>query len=268
MAKRTNLDEQLYLRLLMYGQAGSTKTRTAATAALDPRTSPVLWFDSGGNPISIRDYPQKPDIIKITKLEDYNPFYNWLRDGQKETDPIVKAFDLRPPYKTVVIDGITSTQRKSFAVVTGNQNIGPGSFPQQVEIQHFNKVLAQMVNFGELFFYELPIHVIMTALEAEKTVETTGSILYRPLLWGQSAGEIPGQALAVARMLHIERADARTKLAMQGLPEKPVSVAVFRAGPNHVAKDQYGGLPDVMPNPTVTKMLDRIFGGAGAPTQE
>jgi hypothetical protein len=102
------------------------------------------------------------------------------------------------------------------------------------------------------------MHVIMTALESEKQDETTGGFRYGPLLWGQSAGELPGQALAVARMMHIARVDNLTKQKLKDVVEKVDSVAVFRPGTNYVAKSQYGEQLDVMPNPSMTKILDAI----------
>lgn len=261
MSKRVDLNqEQKYLKMLLYGVAGSTKTRTAATACLDPRTWPVLWLDQGGNPVSIRAYEKLPDIIRVTKLADFNPIYTWLAAGQPPNDPIVKALDLQTetPYKTIVIDGLTGVQRLSFAVVLETSNAGPSDIPPSMEYKHHGKVLGQMQNFGYTFFYKLDMHVIMTALESEKQDDRVGGFRYGPLIWGQSAGELPGQAQAVARMMHIEKVDNKLKMALRDVPEKVDSVAVFLPGPNYVAKDQYGGLPSVMYNPSVSKILDCI----------
>lgn len=259
MAKIVNLaDDAIFLKILLYGQAGSTKTRTSGTACFDARTAPVLWLDNGGNPVSIRRYETLPDFIGITKLADYNPIYEWLIAGQPKDHILVKEFNLHPPYKTLVIDGVTGTQRLSFGVVLGATNQGPSDIPPGMEFKHHGQVLRQMTVFGESFFYKLNMHVIMTALESEKQDDRVGGFRYGPLLWGQSAGELPGQATAVARMMHVERVDAKTKIAIRDVPEKVDSVAIFRPGPNYVAKDQYGGLPDIMYNPTVTKMLDAI----------
>jgi hypothetical protein len=262
MAKPVNLDEEAkYLRLLLYGQAGSTKTRTAATAALDERTAPVLWLDQGGNPISMRSYAARPDVVRISKLADFNPIYNWLAAGQKDRSiPDTFGFEFKEPYKTVVVDGLTGTQRLSMGVVLGSSNIGPADFPPGMEFKHHGQVLQQMTKFGEAFFYNLPMNVIMTALEHEKQDDRTGGFRYGPLIWGQAAGELPGQALAVARMMHIERVDNKVKQALRDIPEEVTSVAIFRAGPNYAAKDQYGALPGIMYNPSVTKMLDCIYG--------
>jgi hypothetical protein len=261
MAKHVDLNvEAGLLKMLLYGVAGSTKTRTAATACLDERTAPVLWLDQGGNPVSIRGFAKLPDIIRVSKLADFNPIYAWLAAGQPPKDPIVEALGLQTdkPYKTVVVDGLTGVQRMSFAVVLGSTNQGPSDIPPAMEFSHHGKVLGQMQNFGYSFFYKLPMHVIMTALEQEKQDDKVGGFRYGPLIWGQSAGELPGQAQAVARMLHIERVDNKVKQALREVPEKVDSVAVFTPGPNYVAKDQYGGLPAMMYNPSVTKILDCI----------
>jgi hypothetical protein len=259
MAKKIDLSaEALYLKILLYGQAGSTKTRTAGTACLDERTAPVLWLDQGGNPVSLRGYDVLPDFIGITKLSDYNPIYAWLKVGQPKESPLVKEFDLKPPYKTVVVDGLTGTQRLSFATVLGTSNIGPAEIPPGMEFKHHGQVLRQMTQFGNAFFYDLDMHVIMTALEQEKMDDRVGGFRYGPLIWGQSAQELPGQALAVARMLQVERVDNKTKQVLRDVPEEVVSIAVFKQGPNYSAKDQYGGLPTIMYNPTVTKILDAI----------
>jgi hypothetical protein len=259
MARRSNIFEgDNRLKLLLYGQAGSTKTRTSATAAMDPRTSPALMLEQAGNPISLRDFKTLPDIIHISQLEDYNPFYEWLAAGQPIEHPVVKAFDLHPPYKSLIIDGITEVQRYSFQIVTGSRNVGPGSFPASTEIQHFNKVLGQMVNFARLFF-SLPMHVIMTSLEKEDKDETTGLISYKPLLWGQSSGEVCGYAFVVARLVHRAKLEKGVLKAMEdSITDETVSVALFRPSGKYVAKDQMGmGVP-FMADPTITKMLDLI----------
>jgi hypothetical protein len=264
MARRVDTqEERKYLKLLLYGPAGSTKTRTCATACDDPRTAPVLWLDQGGNPTSISTFKNQPDVIRITKLEDFNPIYAWLAMGQPSDHAVPKAFDLqtKEPYKTVVVDGLTGVQRLSMDVVLGTTAAGPSDFSPAMEFKHHGRILGQMIRFGVHFFYGLEMHVIMTCLESEKQDDATGSFRYGPLIWGQSAGELPGQALAVARMMHIARVDNATKQKLKDVVEKVESVAVFRPGPNYVAKDQYGGIPDIMYNPSVTKILDAIEAG-------
>lgn len=262
--KRVKPETAQHLKLLFYGMPGSTKTRTAGSAALDERTSPVLFLDIGGNPLSIRDYKPGPDIIEIEALKDLNPIYDWLLKGQPENAPIVRELELRPPYKTVVVDGVTDLQRFSFATVVGNTKAGPGDLQSQTQIQHFNAVLAQMTTMARLF-YKLPMHVIVTALEREHIDQTTSTASYRPLLLGQSATEVSGYAYVVARMMHIARVGSKIKResSIAELAADTVSVALFKPTATYTAKDQYGALGASMVDPSITKMLDLIY-----PTKE
>jgi len=268
--KRTNVDDYQYLKLLLYGEPGSGKTRASASAALDERTSPVLMLDSGGNPISIRSYAKKPDIVTCDELADFNQPYEWLAAGQPTNHVFCTTYKLNPPYKTVIIDGVTEVQRMSFRLVTNNQRTGPGTLPSTAELQHFNRVLGQMVAFARLYF-ALPMHVIVTSLERSDKDEVTGAMMLKPLLWGQSSSEVAGYAFAVGRMVHRARLDGRIKqdaeayrklgIVEDSIDESTTSVALWTPTGKYVAKDQYGALGPYMTDPTITKIFDRIYGG-------
>lgn len=258
--KRVDPTENPYLRILFYGVPGSTKTRTSLSAALDDRTFPCLVLEAGGNPLSIRDYERKPDIIRMEDLADYNIPFDWLYRGQPENDPFCIENELRPPYKCLVIDSITEVQRLSFEAQKGR--VLPGSFPEKNTRQHFYNTLGQMVNFAKLF-YSLPMHVVMTALESRDKNEATGTINYSPLLWGQSSTEVGGYAYVVSRLVHRASMN-RVQLEVLEDPsqlkegEEVNSVALFLPSGTYIAKDQYGVLGDWMVNPTMTKILDAI----------
>jgi hypothetical protein len=251
-----------HLRLMFYGQPGSTKTRTAGTAALDERTAPVLWLDSAGNPVSLIGYKRQPDVYVLEKPADLSIVYDWLYKGQPAKHPMVDQFGVTPGYKTVVVDGITDLQRQFFALVAGNANKLPGQPLESTQIQHFNTVLASMVNFAK-YFYSLPMHVIMTALEREDEDKTIGQMSYKPLLWGQSAGEVPGFAYAVGRFMHVSRLESKVKQALaKELAEESISVVLWRPSSRYVAKDQYGTLGTYMVDPSVPKIMDAIYGSS------
>lgn len=264
---KTEIDD--HLKLLLYGRAGSTKTRTAASAALDNRTWPCLMLEASGNPISIREYERKPDILTVEQLSDINGPYEFLSEGMPKDHFLVKEFGLRTDYKTLIFDGVSVLQRFSFRLVTGTA-LSPGSIPKRVEIKHFNQVLAQMTMFAELY-YDLPMHVIMTSLEAEKTDQQTGAIYYRPLLWGQSADEVPGYALMVMRLLHEKKVSARQMDSdvatavgevIRNAEAETYAVGLISPDPKYDAKDQYGTGLTFFRDPTVTKIMDAIEGGA------
>jgi hypothetical protein len=262
MAKRTDPRDTPYLRALFYGIPGSTKTRTAGTACLDPRSAPVLWLDAAGNPISIRTFEPAPHIIKIEELKDLNDPYTWIKMGQPKDHPFCKQFNLTPPYKTLVVDQLSDVQRISYELVTGNQGGGPGDIPKPHELRHFLAILGQMVKFVKLYF-DLPIHVIMTALEKSERDDITGMTRSAPLLWGQSDTEVPGYAYLVARLVHRAAASPAVLKVVEdsagGDAGKITSVALFLPSGKYVAKDQYGALGPYMSDPTITKMLDLIW---------
>lgn len=263
--RRVDSAENPYLRVLLYGKPGSTKTRTAYTAALDDRTFPALALNAAGNPLSTRDYDRKPDILTMDTLADFNAPYNWLAAGQPKDAPFCKEFNLNPPYKCVIVDGVTEVQRMSFDAQRGY--VDPGSFPSKVSRDHFYNTLGQMVNFARLYF-SLPLHVVMTSLEKESSDQVTGAITYSPLLWGQSDTEVGGYSYVVARLIHRAVLEPKTAVVLEDvLKDSTVSIALFRPSGKYVAKDQYGTLGDYMIDPTIPKMLDLIFGGTNPPKQ-
>jgi hypothetical protein len=266
MARLFKWDEDLYLKLLLYGLPGSTKTRTSYTAEWDERTAPALVWECGGNPESFRSEKIRPKVVHVDELKEFNAVYEWLSSGQPKTTSFVEKYGLTPPYKTVIFDGITEVQRYSMDVVTGNIKHEPGSIQAGMDRQKFGQVLAQMTMWAKLFL-GLPMHVIITAQEREQKDEQLGSITYSPLVWGQSSTEICGYALAVGRLMHRARLSSGAlpgsdKLAIAEDPTagKSTAVAFFQPSGKYVAKDQYGVLGPFMTDPSIPKMLDLIYG--------
>jgi hypothetical protein len=265
------------LRVLFYGIPGSTKTRTACTACDDPRTAPVLLLEMAANIISIRDYKNQPDVIHIDSMEDFNGIYTWLKAGQPADSEFCKSMDLRPPYRTLIIDQLTDLQRMVANKATGNLSTfeKAGVMPEAAQIQHFGQILNYMVKFT-ILFYGLPMHVIVNCQERQDKDETTGGIMAMPFLWGQSSTEVGSYAFLVSRLVHrnVVSNIATMKLAIGEMPESATSVALLRPSGKYVAKDQYGmrnpkgELLSFMVDPSIPKMLDLIYGPGQGPTGE
>jgi hypothetical protein len=230
------------------------------TAALDPRTSPCLLLNAGGNPLSIRDYDPQPTIIEMEELLDFNAPYDWLRKGQPVNHPFVKQFNLTPPYRSVVIDQFTQVQRLMFAKVMGYDDTaryGPGTIIPKREWDHYNKVLYSMINMAMLYT-SLPLHVILIAQESNKTPDEG---IVGTALEGQSAIEVPSYVYVLGRLVHRGRMKTGVVARMEeAAGTEIVSVCFFASAGGYDAKDQYGMLGDYMINPTITKMLDLIYG--------
>lgn len=246
-----------FLRIMFVGRSGSTKTRTAYSACLDPRMGRVLGLDMRGQPRSIRNYDPQPDFIGIESLPDLSRVYAWLKGGQKPTDSLVRELELKPPYQTLVADGWSEAQRLVVVSASGNANTQVGDKPKAVEIQHYGTIFAQTTAILE-GFYSLPMHVIGTMLENEVNDETRGAS-YRLQLVGQSKDQAASYPEIVGRLVHIEKVPNQIKAALKAdLTDETVSVCYFKPSSRYEAKDQTGALGDVMIDPTITKMLDLI----------
>jgi hypothetical protein len=261
MAKRYNptQDECPKLKLLIYGQPGSTKTRTAATAAFEPeRLGKVLMLEAFGNPISIRDYPVKPDIITIETMSDFNDPYEWLNNGQNPDADYAKEFGLIPPYDTLIIDGLTEVQRYVIRKVSGTDYTAPGNLTTALGRQGFGQLLGTMLNWA-VHFVKLDMNIIMTSLEASQQSADTGIMHRHPLIWGQTGNEIAGYMYMVVRVTN-ELVGERLLISEKNDPvtSDTNSVAFFKETPQYYAKDQYGIAVDHLTNPTIGKILDLI----------
>lgn len=253
--KRTT-PNSTYLRILLEGRAGSTKTRTAYTATLDPRTQPVLAIDAGGQPRSIADYRPEPTIISVESVADISTIYNWLRKGQPAGDPLVKMLELTPPYNTLILDGFTEIQRLVISGITGDPMKGAPDVSKERSM--YNTILAQTMGIAQAY-YALPMHVIGTVLEGERQEGENGPTFYRPLLMGQSREQLASYAEIVGRMMHIDRVSGVVRKAIEGeVSADTISVAVFKSNPRHDAKDQTGRLDDIIIDPTIGKLLDLL----------
>lgn len=264
--KRITETESAHLKLLLYGRPGSTKTRTAATAALDPRTAPVLHLDMGGNPLSIRDFEYKPDIVRLDKFSDLDAAYDFLtwmhanNRGKVAIPKLVAELGLRTDYKTVIIDGVSELQRDAFMDETGNRGKGPGARLVARQIQHYGAVMAQL-SYMAYLFYKLPMHVIITALEKEDTT-SSGGVFYRPMLDGQAAGMVASYAYSVIRMVPISRLTKKQidtlKDAGHVITKQDYGIAMLRPSNDYDAKDQSGIGSAYVIGPTMTRFLDAI----------
>lgn len=266
--------ENQFLRLMIYGKAGSGKTTLTATAELDQRLAPVLHIDAGGNPISVIKTGAQPKIIRMTKLADLNFIYDWLVKGQPEAHPMVQEVGCVPGYKTIVLDGLTRIQFMSFGVAMGNTEIPPGTMPSKPEWDHYGRVLLNMTN-AFTKFYELKMHVMITALEdAErqlydpdkaklKTTEMDDSDYYyqaMPAIDGKSLGRVTGMAESVIRMAAKHKVEPSLVKQLEKVLNKPVRhcVAQFKETRSAYAKDQHGFGVSYMADPTCTQLMDLL----------
>lgn len=267
--------EQDRLKLLMYGVPGSGKTWFAGSAADVPQMSRVLMLSARGNPESLRRRPfeiEPPDVFVISQLDDLNVFYDFLAAGQPEDAGVVERLGLRPPYNTVVVDGMTELQRFTLAKAGGYDKLKIGQQGRQLQIQEFNPVLEHTTRMAALFYglgdpvNAHPVHVIITCLEWQKLDMASGTRDCKPLIWGSAGDELMGYSLAAAR---IQQGSAVSKRVLRTLPGIDVAnprftVAWWRPQPRTVMKDQYSALGDYMLDPHMGVVYDNVYGGGEA----
>lgn len=263
------------LATFFYGDPGGGKTTLVASAMDDPRTAPLLLLNCGGNPASIRRRSTLPTILTIEDVAELNPVFDWLKAGQPTSEKDLPArlksaygLELTPPYRSVAIDGMTELQRVIQDKNLGNAGKGPGSDLKPAQIQDWGKVLSQVTYIARLFFsladeQKFPdgrvvpgISVFVTALERVDHDQLTGVMSYGPGLWGQARAEVPAYSLLTSRLVR------RNKLpqAMAQEAGEAYSVAFFDQLGKFLAKDQYGGLPPMMSEPTVPKIMEILYG--------
>lgn len=269
------------LAALPYGKPGSGKTHFLATACDDDRTYPCLHVDVSGNPETIakrtilvdgKKVPARmPYVIRLQKLHELNAIFDWFIKGQPDNHPMVDKMGCRPGYKCLNFDGVTAIQRKSFAVVLG-QELEPGGIPIKPEWGHYAAVLRQMLVIASSFLQELRnvnMHVMVSCLEHTDqrfVVPGVASTQYQyaePGLQGQAVTELPGEALAVMRFAHKSSLPAEMQKA-PGLRDAKRVIAQLTENGKAYAKDQHGlgGIQYddalYLPDPTVTQLLDAI----------
>jgi hypothetical protein len=257
-----------WLTLLLYAIPGGGKTWFAASAEHCERTAPALLVSAAGNPQSIRWWERKPDTIVINELEDLNGIYDFFAAGQPTDKGIVDRLKLRPPYKTLIVDGMTELQRYTLALAGGYSQLPIGKQGRQLQIQEFNPVLEHTTRMARLFFgladkaNKVPVHVIITSLEWEKLNVKDQTTTIKPLLWGSGGTETAGYALAVGRVRAASHLPAGTLKNLR-MTRDNSSVVFWRPQPLVVAKDQYGGrLGDYIVDPTIQKVVDLVYGKA------
>ncbi len=249
-----------YLRLMVYGEPGTGKTWLGASAALDELTSPVLYINYKGQIASLRSNPlhmkaiedKRLVILTVKNYAEVDHAYTWLYRGAGSRPVFDKALPVFP--KTVVIDSLTELQRSEVMRVAGNT---PGKFTVTMEapkIKAWGTILNTFTSMADLF-YHLPMHVVITGLEATIIAESETLEVgkepkvagYRIALQGSGRTQIPAYALTLMRLVRAARnADhysvGYTKSSMMK------------------TKEQTGMLPPKIPGPTIP-MLAKLLQG-------
>jgi len=262
-----NLDQPESLAVLVYGKPGSGKTTFLGSACDDDRSYPVLHVDISGNPETLaKRKGRKPYVLRLDKLSELNAIFDWFSKGQPTDHTVVEKLGCKSGYKTLVFDGITAIQRKSFNIVLG-QELKPGDIPKKPEWNDYSAVLRQMLVIATCFLQQLrSVHVLVSCLEHTDTryrvpgAANTAYAYAEPGLQGQAVTELPGEALAVMRFAHKSTLAPEIDKALRA----KYTIAQLRENRYVYAKDQHhlgGTIVDdavYLADPTVPMLLDAI----------
>ena len=191
-------------------------------------------------------------------MSDFNRPYEWIEAGQSPLHGFCEEFNLNPPYKTIIVDGLTEVQR---FVINKVSNKGfatkPGTLTPRLDRQGFGQLLGTMLNWA-LHYVQLDINVILTSLEADK--QAAGEMRKAwPLLWGQSGNEICGYVYSVARLVtQLNAPKALLKAEVDKVTKQTQNVALFRETHQYYGKDQYGMSRYHITDPTMTRIMDLL----------
>lgn len=161
-----------FANMLVYGEPGVGKTVFASTAP-----KPILWLESEGGTLSIGD-KSGIDIARVAGLETYREALVFL-----EAHP--------DKYETVVIDSFTETQAAVLKSIMQNVRKDDPSrdefMPQFGEWGRLTGIMREIARA----YRDLPMNLVITALQREDKDERTGKIKYRPRLSPTLADELP-----------------------------------------------------------------------------
>lgn len=255
-----------YGRWLIHGPQGSGKTTLASTIA---ELGPCLFLDLVGEKgtRAFRGAPWEPNIKvarpkSITALDDT---YWWLAAGNH-------------PYRSVVIDSLTATQKMSMRFMLGHSETAVREIRQGVapaDQRTWGQTLDIMTDTAT-FWYGLadgnrpnPIHVVMTAQTKLTEDEDTGKTWRIPDV---QKGAI---SITLASPDYIVYTDMEDNPDAVGDDTMPPMNHIVRFGNNlayrtkaRIPFNLRGKLPQVLGRKRPTSLLDlsRVLGIGGVPS--
>jgi len=222
---------------MFYGPPGAGKTYLSATAQDHPATSPILVLDIEGGTATLR---KRPDVmvVRVKQIGELVRIHTEILKAIQQNDASAP--------KTVSLDSLTELQKLDMndimrALIQQHTDRDP-DVPSQREWGKSAMHVRQIVRK----FRDLPCNVIFTALDKQEVNQDTGATRILPNLPGKLAGEIPG-FLDVVGYLTADLEKNKIERRLQVQPTARVT-----------AKDRLGVLGQVMVNPTIPDMWDRL----------
>jgi len=222
------------LKMLVYGTSGVGKTVFGSTAPAP------LFLDAEGGMLSVSD--KNIDRIKTGEFKDVKDVFMFLKNEKHE-------------YKTVVLDSLTEIQKKSMdGILKANDRDMPRINDWGTNIEQTRRMVRN--------FRDLPLNVIMTALEHAEKEEDDGSIVIQPAVQGKTLPqEVMGFMDIVGYMVAREKKNETDKDSKEKTKAKIEIVRAIRVQPTATvsAKDRSDKL-GIWVKPDFNGIYEKVFG--------
>jgi hypothetical protein len=242
------------IKLLIYGESGSGKTRFAASASLVPVLSPVVLVDLEAGTTGLRpeNYPNLRVISVKEAMDKWHkenpktkaafPLYEWVLSLREE-------LAVNNEVKTVVWDSITELHAQLLRLhLIGKAASVPGTDIDVPSWPDHNKVTNQIRNIVRKYRDLVDKNVIFTALERSMGQGEDVMARFGPALTPKLASEI---AAFIDIVLHLD-----AEAAKNGTEGK--RSALSHLTKKYIAKDRLGLLPIIMEEPSMAKIVAQL----------
>lgn len=248
MIKLTKPGQSPYLKCLLAGETGVGKTTFLGTAQEDPRTSPVVILDLEGGTQSLMGLDV--DVIRIRSWEELEEAY---------------TFVAKSDYKSVAIDSVSETHLSALFSILEEEQKDRSSRGLPIDLFQQGDYGRASVRMRRLLraFRDLDKHVFFTSL-VQEVIEPNIGLIRKPALIGRLADEVPGLVDVVGFLVLAEKPE-KTDRPMIRPTRLPTSrVMILKNHPQYRAKARTGWgaqVPDLLWEPTVSKLFDALMGG-------
>ena len=232
---------------LILGEYGTGKTRLAATAALVPELSPVLYVDCGNSADTItgektlRNSPIKG--IKVNGVVEFEKFFNM------ELPKLLKENN----FKTLILDDFQEIAYDITYNPTGSKKsirtVGKWNAIRPDYDEWF--ALIQLLNIVVDALNKLPLNVIVNVTARRVLNETTGSEVIGASIGGQSGAMLPSK---FSHVWYTVVKTVRNKEPIYSVVFKPTNLLVARVR----GKDIADRLGQEMDNPSFVDIYDKL----------
>lgn len=224
-----------YLKILVYGESGTGKTRFAGSADEVPELRPVLLIDFEGGTETLKSCYPNVEQIRVTSWKQMQHVYDALHKD-------------RHGYRTVVIDSLTEVQKfNMYNIMHDLATARPDLDPDVPGMREWGKSLEQIRRFVR-GFRDLPMNVVFTALQREDKNQLSGRVTTLPSLPGKGASEIAG-FLDLVLYLYVKR-------IKEGDSQVDKRLMLTMKTDTVIAKDRTAKLPPIIESPTLKQIWE------------